>query len=1260
MLVVSVVNGHRAPHLCGQEAAAANGGAAGEEEEPTGAAELTIGRAETHLSAGGDDAVCRPPETFYLNKTRSSRHRAELHDHPPQDSPEGGGVLLECLTPPEQDALWVNGGSRGRGLDRGGGFSEELLDYVWGKQQRPITAQQLYGAPPTYRHHQGDQRRIKVTRTKSCGPFLPSDTHNAPLPAIQPDPHPHLLPPRPPQSPPHPHLWPPHPHLLPPGPPQSPPDAHLEDATRSLHKALALEVSQQTDRFHLFSCSPVLLFSCPPVHLFSCPPVLLFSCPPVHLFSCSSVLLSSCPPVHLFSCSPLHLSSCPPVLLSTCPPVHLFSCPPVLLFSSPPVLLFTCPLFSSPLVLLSTCPPLHLSSSPPVLCPPVGLRDWYLRNTLGPAQQNQVKVNGGVKGQGGGRHRVIQQPTNQKKALPHSATFSGQTLHTRCADSALLRAPPPQQERPSPGTLVKVELQLQVCNDWLQVKVELQVCNDWLQVKVCNDRLQLQVCNDWLQVKVCNDWLQVKVELQVCNDWLQLQVCNDWLQVKVELHVCNDWLQVKVCNDWLQVKVCNDWLQLQVYNDGLQVKVCNDGLQVKVELQVCNDGLQVKVCNDWLQVKVCNDWLQVKVCNDGLQVKVCNDGLQVKVCNDGLQVKVCNDWLQLQVYNDGLQLQVYNDGLQVKVCNDGLQVKVCNDGLQVKVCNDWLQLQVYNDWLQLQVYNDGLQVKVCNDGLQVKVCNDGLQVKVCNDWLQVKVCNDWLQVKLQLPACTSSTPKLKHPRGRWCVQSLDFQKVRQESEPEGGESSEERRRWTLAHHAVSVTTSCDTLLFLFSDWSRSLPVRMQWTYQQLRRSSRIRKLTAALITAYALKKMYLYTWRRWILVSLPASFINSCIRFLEAQLSLRFRSRLVDHSYQLYFNNQPSLILVPERPSLILVPDRPPLILVPEHPPLILVPERPPSHPAPPLSLQTYYRVSNMDGRLCNPDQSLTEDIVMFTSSVAHLYSNLTKPVLDVVVTCYTLLGTAHSKGASTTWPSVIAGLVVVLTAKVLRSCSPRFGALVAEEAKRKGDLRFIHSRIINNSEEIAFYGGHKIELSQLQRSYSSLSSQIHQILLKRLWYVMLEQFLMKYVWSVAGLLMVALPIITATGYSESDSEEVQQAALQMEEEELMSDRTQAFTTARSLLNSAADAVERIIGSYKEVTELAGHTARVSEMLDVFEDVNEGVYRRPADWEEEEESAGGEESARVEEGGEEGSEVHPGQRVCGRLEIRGTSHHQQI
>nr|XP_055039771.1 coiled-coil domain-containing protein 120 isoform X2 [Misgurnus anguillicaudatus] len=166
------------------------------------------------------------------------------------------------------------------GQSSGTGYNEILMDYIWGKQQqkRPVQPQQnqsagriwpdfstppsgtpphyngfshsqlhLAGAPSTYspmlmRGQDAEPRRVKVTRTKSCGPFIPLQQQqdgvlfsaydlSHPLSGSTTSSIPNLLP----------H----HTELSPAAAfGRRPPQFSLptpEDSTRSLHKALALE-----------------------------------------------------------------------------------------------------------------------------------------------------------------------------------------------------------------------------------------------------------------------------------------------------------------------------------------------------------------------------------------------------------------------------------------------------------------------------------------------------------------------------------------------------------------------------------------------------------------------------------------------------------------------------------------------------------------------------------------------------------------------------------------------------------------------------------------------------------------------------------------------------------------------------------------------------------------------------------------------------------------------------------------------------------
>jgi len=289
----------------------------------------------------------------------------------------------------------------------------------------------------------------------------------------------------------------------------------------------------------------------------------------------------------------------------------------------------------------------------------------------------------------------------------------------------------------------------------------------------------------------------------------------------------------------------------------------------------------------------------------------------------------------------------------------------------------------------------------------------------------------------------------------------------------------------------------------------------------------------------------------WFGIAVPATYVNSIIRYFENATSLSFRTRLVNHCYDLYMQNE------------------------------------------------TYYKIGNLDSRLSNVDQCLTEDVSKFAFKLAHLYSQLTKPTLDFFMMTYKLY--LMSKESTTGGAGLSLGIglsVIYSTALLLRFFQPPFGKLASEQADLEGELRFSHSRLITNAEEVAFFRGAPIEKKELTHRYLSLAKHMARTFKMRIFYHMLEGFCMKYLWSSTGLIMIAVPAFLYSRQTGSGNS-------------VISDRTRSFITAKKLLIDAADAIERLMLSIKEINELSGYTSRVCDMIKIFRDVSKGVYQSP-------------------------------------------------
>lgn len=282
----------------------------------------------------------------------------------------------------------------------------------------------------------------------------------------------------------------------------------------------------------------------------------------------------------------------------------------------------------------------------------------------------------------------------------------------------------------------------------------------------------------------------------------------------------------------------------------------------------------------------------------------------------------------------------------------------------------------------------------------------------------------------------------------------------------------------------------------------------------------------------------------WMLVAIPATFTNSMLAYHQTTLSLAYRSRLTKYVHDKYLNNM------------------------------------------------TFYTLSALDDRIKNADQLITVDVSKFSNSLAELYSNLAKPILDLVIYNWSLSRSVGGEGL------FAMSLLVQLSASVMRALTPPFGKYVADEARLEGEFRFQHSRVIDYSEEIALYDGHEAEKDTLDKGYFTLIKHVNRILRRRFYHGIMEDFVIKYFWGALGLCLCSVPVfftLPSTAATPGASR---------------NDQTEGFITNRRLLLSSSDAFGRLMFSYKEISQLAGYTSRVSTLLDVIADVQRGHFEK--------------------------------------------------
>ncbi|KAM7370251.1 hypothetical protein PAMP_011521 [Pampus punctatissimus] len=272
------------------------------------------------------------------------------------------------------------------------------------------------------------------------------------------------------------------------------------------------------------------------------------------------------------------------------------------------------------------------------------------------------------------------------------------------------------------------------------------------------------------------------------------------------------------------------------------------------------------------------------------------------------------------------------------------------------------------------------------------------------------------------------------------------------------------------------------------------------------------------------------------------ALVNNFLKFGLNELKLRFRERLTKHLYDQYLRGF------------------------------------------------TYYKMGNLDNRIANADQLLTQDVEKFCNSVVELYSNLSKPLLDIGLYIFKLTSAIGAQG-----PAIMMSYLLISGLFLTRLRRP-IGKMTVTEQRYEGEYRYVNSRLITNSEEIAFYNGNTREKQTIHATFKKLVDHLHNFIFFRFSMGFVDSIIAKYLATVVGYLVVSRPFLNLS----------HPRHLQSTHSELLEDY---YQSGRMLLRMS-QALGRIVLAGREMTRLSGFTARITELMKVLKDLNSGRYER--------------------------------------------------